>query len=98
MQKSISQLTTLRNLKMGYSSRRHWVALLLLSHNNKKLKGLVHPKKKILSVFTHPHVIQDVHVFLSSVEKKLVHSKKCWVVLTQCWVKYGQTRNVGLKI
>jgi len=26
------------------------------------------------------------------------HSKKCWVVLTQFWVKYGQTRNVGLKM
>jgi len=24
--------------------------------------------------------------------------KKCWVVLTQFWVKYGQTRNVGLKM
>jgi len=21
-----------------------------------------------------------------------VHSKKCWVVLTQHWVKYGQTQ------
>jgi len=27
-----------------------------------------------------------------------IHSKKCWVVLTQFWVKYGQTRNVGLKM
>jgi len=27
-----------------------------------------------------------------------VHSKKCWVVLTQFWVKYGQTRDVGLKM
>jgi len=27
-----------------------------------------------------------------------MHSKKCWVVLTQFWVKYGQTRNVGLKM
>jgi len=27
-----------------------------------------------------------------------LHSKKCWVVLTQFWVKYGQTRNVGLKM
>jgi len=25
------------------------------------------------------------------------HSKKCWVVLTQNWLKYGQT-NVGLKM
>jgi len=27
-----------------------------------------------------------------------LHSKKCWVVLTQFWVKYGQTQNVGLKM
>jgi len=23
------------------------------------------------------------------------HSNKCWVVLTQIWVKYGQTRPLG---
>jgi len=27
-----------------------------------------------------------------------IHSKKCWVVLTQFWVKYGQTQNAGLKM
>jgi len=27
-----------------------------------------------------------------------IHSKKCWVVLTQFWVKYVQTQNVGLKM
>jgi len=25
----------------------------------------------------------------------LLHSKKCWVVLTQFWVKYGQTQPLG---
>ncbi len=34
------------------------------------LKGLVHFQTKI-SLFTHPQVIQDVYVFLSSVENKL---------------------------
>jgi len=24
-----------------------------------------------------------------------IHSKKCWVVLTQFWVKYGQTQMLG---
>jgi len=24
-----------------------------------------------------------------------LHSKKCWVVLTQFWVKYGQTQPLG---
>jgi len=27
-----------------------------------------------------------------------LHSKKCWVVSTQIWVKYGQTQMFGLKI
>ncbi len=34
------------------------------------VKGLVHFQIK-MSLFTYPHVIQDVYVFLSSVEKKL---------------------------
>jgi len=25
----------------------------------------------------------------------LVHSKQCWVVSTQIWVKYGQTQMLG---
>jgi len=24
-----------------------------------------------------------------------MHSKKCWVVSTQIWVKYGQTQMLG---
>jgi len=24
-----------------------------------------------------------------------IHSKKCWVVLTQLWVKYGLTQPLG---
>ncbi len=35
------------------------------------IKGLVHFQIKMSWSFTHPHVIQDVYVFLSSVEKKL---------------------------
>jgi len=27
--------------------------------------------------------------------EKLVHSEKYWVVLTQFWVKYGQTQTLG---
>jgi len=26
---------------------------------------------------------------------QLLHSKKYWVVLTQFWVKYGQTQTLG---
>jgi len=27
-------------------------------------KGLVHPKMKILSVFTHPHVVPNLYMFI----------------------------------
>jgi len=30
-------------------------------------------------------------------EEVVVHSKKCWVVSTQIWVKYGQTQMLGKK-
>jgi len=26
---------------------------------------------------------------------EFVHSKNCWVVLTQIWVEYGQTQMLG---
>jgi len=35
---------------------------------------------------------------LGTIFGHISHSKKCWFVLTQFWVKYGQTRNVGLKM
>jgi len=32
----------------------------------------------------------------SKEEKQLdIHSKRCWVVSTQIWVKYGQTQMLG---
>jgi len=34
------------------------------------IKGLVHPKMKILSSFTHPQVVQNLYVFLSPAEHK----------------------------
>jgi len=33
-------------------------------------KGLVHPKMKILSAFTHPHVDPNLYVFICSAEHK----------------------------
>jgi len=35
------------------------------------LKGIVHPKMKILSSFTHPQVVPNPNEFLSSVKQKL---------------------------
>jgi len=34
------------------------------------LKGILHPKIKILSSFTHPQVVADLYEYLSSVEHK----------------------------
>jgi len=36
------------------------------------VKGLVHPKMKILSVFTHPHVVLNPYVFICSAEHKFI--------------------------
>jgi len=36
----------------------------------RSLKGLVHPKMKILSVSTHPHVVPNLYVFICSAEHK----------------------------
>jgi len=34
---------------------------------------------------------------ISETQKKIfVHSKQCWVVLTEIWVKYGQTQMLNL--
>jgi len=35
-----------------------------------QIKGLVHPKMKILSVFTHPHVVPNLYAFICSAEHK----------------------------
>ncbi len=42
--------------------------------NNKNIKGIVHPKNLILSLFTHPHVISN----LSFVEHKRRYFEDCW--------------------
>ncbi len=38
--------------------------------NIKMSKGIAHPKMKMLSSFTHPHVIPNLYKFLSYVEHK----------------------------
>jgi len=34
------------------------------------IKGLVHPKMKILSVFTHPHVVPNLYGFICYAEHR----------------------------
>jgi len=57
----------------------------------------VYKKQTRKRVFSNVLTI-DVYEARHSGDFKSEHSKKCWVVLTQFWVKYGQTRNVGLKM
>jgi len=42
-------------------------------HLASHFKGLVHPKMKILSVFTHSHVVPNLYVFICSAEHKGRH-------------------------
>ncbi len=41
------------------------------------LKGIVHPKMKILSSFTHPQVVPTLYECLCSAEHKERYSKEC---------------------
>jgi len=50
----------------------------------------------VLSVYCINNIMLEYYGIFSKLSK--IHSKKCWVVLTQFWVKYGQTQNVGLKM
>jgi len=47
-----------------------------------------------ISLGSHQDLTTKARVF----KLLYLHSKKCWVVLTQFWVKYGQTQNAGLKM
>jgi len=41
-------------------------------------KGLVHPKMKIMSVCTHPHVVPNLYVFICSAEHKGRYLEECF--------------------
>jgi len=43
-----------------------------------EIKGLVHPKIKILSVFTHPHVVPNLYLFICSAEHKGRYLEECF--------------------
>ncbi len=42
-----------------------------------KLKGIVHPKMKMLSSFTHPQVVPNLYECLCSAEHKGRYSEEC---------------------
>ncbi len=50
---------------------------MTLDHKT-SLKGIVHPKMKILSSFTHPQVVLNLYECLCSAEHKGRYSEECW--------------------
>jgi len=44
-----------------------------------RIKGLVHLKMKILSVFTHHHVVSNLYVFICSAEHKGTYLEECFI-------------------
>ncbi len=42
------------------------------------VKGIVHPKRKSLSTFTHTHVVPNLYDFLSSMELQRRYFEECW--------------------
>jgi len=45
---------------------------------NYYFKGLGYPKMKILSVFTHPHVVPNLYVFICSAEHRGRYLEECF--------------------
>ncbi len=53
------------------------VFLAIATNISVLLKGIVHPKMKILSSFTHPQVVPNLYECLCSVEHKGKYSEEC---------------------
>ncbi len=47
-------------------------------HKHTDLKGIVHPKMKIMSLITHPRVDANLYECLSSVKHKWRYFEECW--------------------
>jgi len=56
-------------------NKKHQTLVISL---NVTFKGLVHPKMKILSVFTHPHDVPNLYVFICSAEHKGRYLEECF--------------------
>ncbi len=51
--------------------------VIMVTHLSKLLKGIIHPKMKILSSFTHPQVVPNLYECLCSAEHKGRYSEEC---------------------
>lgn len=49
------------------------------SDSNLLLKGFVHPKLKILSSFTRPHVVPNLYYFVSFLQHKRIHFNEWFI-------------------
>ncbi len=45
---------------------------------NVKIKDIVHPKMKLLTSFTYPHVVPNLYEVPSYVEHKSRYFEECW--------------------
>jgi len=57
--------------------------------NISTLKGIVHPRIKIVSLFTHPQVVPNLYEFLSSAEHKRRYFEEC-LSLNPCGAPFSK--------
>ncbi|MGL5597903.1 MAG: hypothetical protein ACRDDA_07235 [Aeromonas sp.] len=63
------------------------------------LKGIPHRKMKIVSSYTHPHVVSNLYEFLSSAEQKGRYLEECTDILLNIFLSVQQKKEIhtGLK-
>ncbi len=79
-------------------SAEYWTCSRNISYYQcwKPLKGIIHPKTKIILSFTHPQVVPNLFEFLSFAEHKRRYFEECgqprcrWINKdVHCWVNYS---------
>ncbi len=61
----------------GWDMKNNFTEKELSQFLNEQLKGIVHPKMKILSSFTHPQVVPNLYECLCSAEHRGRYSEEC---------------------
>jgi len=65
---------------------------------NPQKKGNKKTKQKKNTSLKKQMLASHITSCASCIYMQCIHSKKCWVVLTQFWVKYGQTHPIFVHI